>query len=282
MTFLDWFNAHHHEYQAVLFDVDGTLALGAKPLPGNRELISRLTELSFPYFMLTNDPGRSHERKCRQLARAGLDIPPSAIISSGDVLVNIVPQFDLAGKRVFMLGHAESYAEGAGLIPVTDPAMIEGCQAVLVADEKYDWYTCIQAAINFLNLNRSLPLIVMNPDGHWTSMTNGEIGVGAGGIGRFILDILRDMDHVPENVFLGKPYPDVYHYTTDLLKKSFGLPQIDPARIIAVGDALFSDIRGANEFGMTSVLLLTGVTSREMAEKATGTSRPDLIFETLA
>jgi ribonucleotide monophosphatase NagD (HAD superfamily) len=52
-------------------------------------------------------------------------------------------------------------------------------------------------------------------------------------------------------------------------------------RAVMVGDNLATDIAAGNRAGICSVLVLTGLTSREMAEAASGEMKPDIIIETL-
>jgi 4-nitrophenyl phosphatase len=51
----------------------------------------------------------------------------------------------------------------------------------------------------------------------------------------------------------------------------------DPRRCVLLGDNLESDIAGARGVGMKTVLLLTGVTSREDAARAPDRLRPDWV-----
>jgi ribonucleotide monophosphatase NagD (HAD superfamily) len=66
------------------------------------------------------------------------------------------------------------------------------------------------------------------------------------------------------------------------LKSQF--PQLDfsdPKRIIMLGDSLVSDIAGANANGLSSALVLTGVTSLELLENAPETQIPDMVFTSI-
>ena len=85
-----------------------------------------------------------------------------------------------------------------------------------------------------------------------------------------------------EPVYLGKPYPLIYEYALSLLCERYGLATPpDPHRIVMVGDSLTADSRGGKRSGLTTALVLTGITTAAQAESAVPELRPDLVFATL-
>ncbi len=283
MNFFDWFRERRDDYQAVLFDIDGTLATGPRPMPGAARMLEYLRAEGFPYYLLTNDGNHSKQEKCQLVARSGIRVEPDEIVSCSDALIEAARERGITGRRVFVLGDLGQpcYAEAAGLIPCRDADEIGDCAAVIAGEGRYDWYEHIQKAMNFLRRHPECPLIIPNPDSFWPGLPNGEFGIGAGGVGRFIAAILRDMGVPCEPVYLGKPYGGIFRHTIEVMKQRFGLSEVDPGRLIMVGDALFSDICGANRFGMATALVLTGVTTRPQLELSEGDFRPDFSFETL-
>ena len=190
----------------------------------------------------------------------------------------------LTGRRFFVMGDLgePSYAALAGLEPCRDPAAIDSCCGVIGAEGVYDWYTHMQAVLNFFRRHPERPFIVPNPDSCWPSGRNGEIGIGAGAQARFITGLLAETGIRVEPLYLGKPYPGIYRYALHRLAERFGLGAApDPAEVVMVGDSLASDIRGANCCGMVSVLVLSGITDAAAAERATGDFRPSLVFRSL-
>lgn len=51
--------------------------------------------------------------------------------------------------------------------------------------------------------------------------------------------------------YYGKPYTSIYEYLSDLYS-------IDKSKSIMIGDNLFTDIRGANDYGIDSILITSG------------------------
>ena len=78
-----------------------------------------------------------------------------------------------------------------------------------------------------------------------------------------------------EPVYMGKPFGPIFEHNHRLLEDRAGR-KIPRGRVVMLGDSIASDIRGANDFGYRSALLLTGVT-REMHLSAAA-AKPDLIF----
>ena len=61
-----------------------------------------------------------------------------------------------------------------------------------------------------------------------------------------------------EVVYFGKPYPDVYNQSTDINKK----------KIIAIGDNLRTDIKGANNMNYDSLIITNGVHKNEFKNES--------------
>lgn len=284
-TFLEYWHRHHAEYQAILFDLDGTLISGGKALPGAAELLQRLQADHTPYACLTNDSCHSVSEKQRLLEQAGLPVTPAEIVSCGCALSDLAARHHWQGELFFQLGRlgTPSYAELAGLRVTSDPENIDACTGILHGEGRYDWYTDIQATINALRRCPDRPYIVANPDSYWPSGRRGALGIGSGGQARFIQGILREMGHELNLTYLGKPYRPIFDYTVSLLQQRYPThPTFDPSRIIMLGDSLRSDIQGANACGMASGLLLTGITTRLQAEQAEPPCRPTLVFPGIA
>ncbi len=284
MTFIDFWNTHHADFQALLFDIDGTLSAGRRTLPGARELLSDLRATHFPYLILTNDANHSPEEKSAIQRAGGLDLPPEEIISCGAALNELVAVNGWRDRMFFVLGllGKPCFAERAGLRVCRDVNRIDECFGVINGEDYYDWHDHLQAVLNFFRRHPDRPYVVPNPDSYWPSHKPGYVGVGAGGQARFVVSLLGEMGIEVKPTYLGKPYRPLYEYCVHELNRRYGLPEPkNYRRILMVGDSLQSDIRGANNCGMTSALVLTGITDAAAAARAGDEIRPDLIFDTL-
>ena len=96
-------------------------------------------------------------------------------------------------------------------------------------------------------------------------------------------------------VYAGKPHRPVYEAALAKAVALDGLGRPDPARVLAVGDALRTDIAGANAFGIPCLLVARGIHAEELGVVAEHDRlgdvaewlsrqdvRPDAVIERLA
>jgi len=283
-TFLEWWENNHSDFIALLFDIDGTLVSGKRLMPGADKMMQWIRKNNFPFYLLTNDGNHSTEEKSALMRKVGLDITPDEIVSCSMALNSYVEQNALTGSKFFVMGDLGKpcYAEKAGLKVTRNTKELGECAGVIVGEGIYDWQRTINAVLNAFIKDRSLKIVIPNPDSYWPNGKSGEIGIGAGGKARFMQMILSEMGIELNPVYLGKPYRAIYEYAFSLLKKRFNLPDDTPHKKVAMlGDSLKSDILGANICGFKSVLLLTGITNTDQVRVADGNMSPDYVFKSL-
>lgn len=96
-------------------------------------------------------------------------------------------------------------------------------------------------------VDRNIPMVCVNPD--VSVISGGRVCLCAGALA-------ERYERLQGKVYyLGKPYAQVYE---TLFGRFHG---IDPAHILAIGDSLTTDIKGANTVGLDSALVLTGLQS---------------------
>lgn len=281
-TFTDFYNSNKQSLDAVLLDVDGTLSANGKPLPGALELLRQFDQDDFPYLLLTNDSCHSHDEKLAILHRGGIDVHPSKILSAGDVLTYWASTGNYNGELFFQCGRlgTPSYAQQAGINITQDPNQIAQCKGVLAGEGTYDWQPAWEGVFNLFLKHPEYPFVVANPDSYWPHVNDDGMGVGSGGFARFICTLLNEAGKPVDPIYLGKPYAPIYQCVFRVLEEQFPTrPKPRPERIAMLGDSLASDIRGANRNSLLSCLVLTGITSRELADNAQDERKPAEIFD---
>ena len=286
MNFRDFWlsniSAEKPQYKAVFFDVDGTIVSGGMPMPGAESTLQWLREIKTPFLCLTNDSHHSREQKSQIISRSGVNVEPGEIISCSHALGDWVEEHSLTGSKVFIMGEfgTPCMAEAAGLIPCRNIDEIDECSLVIAGEGYFDWHRTFHAVMNYFIRHRDRQMIVPNPDSYWPNARKNTMGIGAGAQARFIAGILEEMKINIQLVYLGKPHKIIFDYALKCLQKKFG---ISPERssVLMLGDALFSDIAGARNAGLTPALVMTGVTTLEILEQTPRADVPELVFDTI-
>ncbi|HBS93110.1 MAG TPA: HAD family hydrolase, partial [Firmicutes bacterium] len=76
-------NALQH-IRCFLLDMDGTIYLGNKLLPGAGELISVLRRLGIEFLFLTNNSSRDKQAYVEKLAALGIGVRRNQVLTSGE------------------------------------------------------------------------------------------------------------------------------------------------------------------------------------------------------
>jgi len=248
------------QYDGFLLDAYGVLLHGAGPLEGGDAFLHKLDAAGKPYCIITNDASRSIANSVARYQGFGLPIHPERLITSGHLLTEYFANNGLRGKRTIVLGTEDAVkyaAEAGGVIVSYDDESVE---VVVAAD---DWgypmlptlNAVVTALLRRLARGERTALVVPNPDLVYPKKDG--LGITAGAIARLIESILQLRDPAGVHTFvpLGKPHAPIYRAGMQRL----GLHK--DARIAMVGDQLLTDVRGANDFGVDSVLILTGVST---------------------
>ncbi|MEI6520086.1 MAG: HAD-IIA family hydrolase [bacterium] len=284
-SFNEWWSENKRLFDAVLFDIDGTLISGNDYLPGAGELLAEMRYNGHPFYLLTNDGNHSTIEKSLILSNAGINVSQDEIISCGSALGSYAKKNGYIGKLFYVLGElgTPDYAELAGFNICRNPEKIGMCDGVIIGEGNYDWESNINAAFNYFIKNPDKPLIVPNPDSYWPAGPHGELCIGAGGKARFICAVLADMGVILHPVYLGKPSTAIFDLALDTLCERYSLSlDIDRKRILMLGDSMRSDMQGAMNSGLSTCLLLTGITKMWQVENIPAVDLPDYLCKGLS
>ncbi len=281
-SFARFFEEHRGDYSALLFDVDGTLIWGKKPLPGAPELLEKLRQIHFPFLILTNDCSRNPVEKAQLLCDCGLAVAPEELISAGHPLADWARDHYRGGKFFLYSAGAESnfYAESAGVAYTVDPDELDDCCGVIILDSIAP-ISLLNKIFNFFIRHPQAELISPNPD-HCYPDGRGKFYLASAGVSDYLVSALAETGIEKEAVFFGKPFAPIYACALDRLRQLYPEQDFtDHSRIVMIGDSLYSDVRGGNRAGFVSVLLATGLVPPEAAQNAAGDLRPQLVFRQL-
>lgn len=254
------------ECELFLFDMDGTLYLGDNVYDGAIELMEELPSLGKKYIYLTNNSSRAGVDYIKRLKRLGFPCEAENVFTSGMATAMYLNQ-KYPGKSVYLAGTKAFYheLESYGINLINDENGHTESDSVDIVVQGFDielTYEKLERACHFLR--RGAIFIEANPD--WVCpMPNDEVLPDCGSI----CALLTASSGI-EPITIGKPNRNMI----DVISKQIGIPN---EKICAVGDRLYTDIAVAQNAGSVSVLVLSGETTPEMAEKAE--RQPDYILE---
>ncbi len=234
------------KFRGYIFDLDGTVYLGDNAIPGAVQTIAALRAQGCGVVFLSNKPLQPREVYAKKLTRLGIPTPTDDVINSSQVLTQYLVQ-EMADATVFIIGEQPLLDEmaAAGLMISDNPGEID----VVVAsfDRTFDYrkldigYQALRLGARFFatNADRTCPI------------EGGDIPDAAAVIGA-----LEGCSGRKVELVAGKPSAMI----VDMVLKVLDLNAND---CLMVGDRLETDILMGNQAGMSTALVLTGVTKRE-------------------
>jgi HAD superfamily hydrolase (TIGR01450 family) len=258
------------DFDAILFDIDATLCAHHHALPGAIEIVRAVQARGQKLACVTNNSAVTIAAQVTRLASCGIHVPAENIYTSGRAMADWVRQ-RWARPRVCNFAGVALHDELADVAQFVEQA--EGrCDVVTVGthlrenavDFDYD-----RATRALFHLRQGAELLVGCVDRVY--MYNGlpEFGSGAWGeLFAFAANVPRGRVH-----YAGKPDPEFFLHLCQRLN-------VSPQRCLLVGDNLESDVAGGLSVGMTTALVLTGVSTR--ADVESGRVKPHVVWEDLS
>jgi 4-nitrophenyl phosphatase len=250
-------------YRGVILDVDGTVVRGDEPIPGARDGVQTLEERGLERVFVSNNPTKPPSAYESRLGRAGFDVTADEVITAGTVTVEYFarrrPEDDLyvVGERGLV-----EILDDAGLSVVDSRADAD----VLVAsiDRSFDYDTLCEAL--WLLEDDDVAFVGTDPDMVIPAVERDVPGSGA------VINAIAGVSGRDPDTVLGKPSETARTMALDRLG-------VSASETIVVGDRLDTDIELGARYGMTTVLVETGVTDETTL--ATSSVEPDFVVESL-
>tara|TARA_A100000171_G_C2114266_1_gene136895 strand:+ start:451 stop:1293 length:843 start_codon:yes stop_codon:yes gene_type:complete len=234
-------------YETFIIDLWGVVHDGVDLFPGVLKTLKKLKDLKRTVLLLSNSPRRK-EPLMKQLKGLGL---PSSLYT------------DLysSGEDAYQTLRKQGRGKVCFPVPSSGFSDLLKDSGAQVTDDLEKADCLFNTGLGSLHLSRfetllqksyqlKLPMICVNPD----------ISVVSGGKVIFCAGALAERYEQLGGIvsYHGKPYKDIYQH----LWKTYNC--FDKERALALGDALTTDILGANRFGVSSVLVLSGLEGRAL------------------
>jgi len=250
-------------FKGFIFDLDGTVYLGERLIPGAGRVIRLLREGGKKVVFLSNKPLYTREDYAAKLTRLGIPATPSEVVNSTFVLIRYLGKA-APGAKVFVMGELPFLVEmvKAGFRLTEDPDEIQ--YVVAAFDRTFDYR---KLNIAFQAIKKGARFIATNPD-RTCPVEGGELPDCAGIIAALEATTLKKVEMI-----VGKPSP----LTAQAALEVMGLEAAD---CLLIGDRLETDIRMGREAGMKTALVMTGVTDAKTLEASP--IRPDYVLQSIA
>lgn len=250
--FTDHFSALARDYDVVLSDVWGVVHNGVAAFPDACDALTRFREGGGNVVLITNAP-RPNGVVADQLEHFGA--PRSiydAIVSSGDVTRDEIAK--RPGQSIFHVG------------PKRDLSIFEGLDVTFAPPESADYVICsglfdeeTETPDDYRDmlgqmLARRLFMVCGNPD---VVVERGEQLLYCAGA---IADLYARMGG--EVLYAGKPYAPIYDLALKLAQQARGA-NVDRKRVIAIGDSVRTDFKGAASYGIDCLFVTAGIHAAE-------------------
>ncbi len=275
-------------YRAFLLDLDGVVYRGNLILPGARELVDWADATGRRVLFLSNNSFATVDEVAAKLARLGVAQPEGRTLTAGYAAAQAIAQ-RFPGGSVYALAvpSVAGMLRDAGLRLIPDDAPIASAatlsdaprgdvsatgdqpqrpDAVLVGLDRTLTYARLRQALRailagaaFYGVNRDPRLPI--EDGF-------EPGTGS------LVVALEYASGLSAEV-IGKPGPGIVYQALRRLGASAD-------ETLMVGDALDLDVVAGHAAGLTTALVLSGLSTAQDAEEATGARKPEYVFADLA
>jgi HAD superfamily hydrolase (TIGR01458 family) len=247
-------------FDGLIIDIDGTLLVHDRAVPGAGKLLARCARRRVPCRLVTNTTRRSRAVTAGVLRRAGLDVPDEVVLQPAVLALRLI--LDSGRRRTGLLVPEDLRADLAGIEEDR-----RSPDWVLVGDigPRFDFGTLNEA---FRWLRAGARLIALHKNPCW--MPSAEEGWVLDA-GAFVAALEYAAGVTAEVV--GKPSPAFFH----LAVRDMGL---DASRVLVVGDDVGSDGRGGAAAGCRTALVKTGKFQGSQVELAG--FEPDLVLDSVA
>ncbi|MBA3942997.1 MAG: HAD-IIA family hydrolase [Herpetosiphonaceae bacterium] len=249
-------------YSAYVFDLDGTIYLGDKALPGAASTIAALRAAHRRTIFLSNNPTKTRQQYAAKLIGLGIPTSEEDVVTSGVVMAKWLVR-EAPEARLFVVGEQ----------PLKDELVAAGLRLSEQADEidivvaSFDrTFTYHKLQVAFDAIRAGARLVGTHPDRYCPTPGGGEPDAAA------MIAAIEACTGAHCEPIVGKPSPIMVETVMAML-------HLPPEECIMVGDRLETDMRMGITAGMATCLMLTGDADR--AKLATSGLTPTFVLERL-
>jgi HAD superfamily hydrolase (TIGR01458 family) len=240
-----------------LIDLDGTLYVGDKPIEGAVETIEYLRKRNIPIRFTTNTTTRSLASLQQKTRKIGLPV-------RADEIFGVIRAAQL---------HLRKRGASSCFLLVSDdpkedfrefPENNENPDVIIIGDVGKNWdYELMQRLFDMVT--RGADIVALHKGKYWQTPEGLKVDMGA---------FIAGLEYVTDKAatVVGKPSKSFFELAVDDLGMS-------PGDVAMVGDDIGSDVGGAQNAGMTGILVKTGKYREELVARSD--IRPDRVIDSI-
>lgn len=237
------------KYAGYMIDLDGTIYRGKEKIPAAKRFIERLQEHDIPFLFVTNNSTQAPIKVVENLANNfDIHVKEENVYTSALATADYIADLDKDKRSVYVIGEVglkQAILDKGFHFEETNPDYV-------VVGLDYD-VTYHKFELATLAIKRGAKFIGTNAD---TNLPN-ERGLvpGAGSV-----IALVECSTQQKATYIGKPETIIMEKALERL----GLPKDE---VVMVGDNYMTDIKAGINFGIDTMLVYTGVSTRELVRK---------------
>jgi NagD protein len=231
--------------ETYLMDMDGVLVHEEELIPGADRFVRRLEETGHRYLLLTNNSVYTPRDLAARLAATGLQVPEQAIWTSALATARFPDQQRPQGTA-YVIGEAgltTAMHERGYVLSERDP------DYVVLGETRAYSSEAITRAIRLISAGARF--IATNPDPTGPAPAGPQPATGA------VAALISKATGV-EPYFVGKPNPL-------MMREALRAIDAHSESTVMIGDRMDTDIVAGMEAGLQTILVLSGITTREQA-----------------
>jgi NagD protein len=243
-----------------LMDMDGVLVHEEDAIPGADRLLTALRERAIPFLVLTNNSIYTQRDLSARLRASGLDVPEESIWTSALATAHYLDD-QRPGGSAYVIGEAgltTALHQAGYTLTERDP------DYVILGETRTYSFERITRAIRLIAAGARF--IATNPDPSGPSPDGMVPATGS------VAALISKATGI-EPYYVGKPNPL-------MMRSALNALDAHSETTAMIGDRMDTDIVSGLEAGLETVLVLTGVSTRESAERFP--FRPSRILESVA
>ncbi|RCL02579.1 MAG: hypothetical protein JSC188_000096 [Candidatus Tokpelaia sp. JSC188] len=254
MKQLDRLSELYDSYDIFFCDIWGVVHNGVAAYPSAVTALEEAHKAGKYVFFITNSP-RLRKGVAVQLEQlVGWSLCYDGIVTSGDVTRDLIKGMP---RRIFHIGVERDYS----LFEKLDIDLVEKFKASTIVctglfddeNENPDDYLPMLSSLRA----RNLPFVCANPD---IVVQRGERILWCAGALAYIYTQLGGRTFIS-----GKPHRPIYDAVYSMAKKVAG-KSLDKSRILAIGDSILTDVKGAELYGLDVLFIGGGVHTNNYVE----------------